>query len=136
MSSVFGIPICATNLSLPMQYSPNGASNQLGIPKLIINTNSGIPEHFSKLFSSGVSEFRTPEEFISTPYLPISNSPEDLLDFTKESYLRCVDLWIDSEEDIILQKRLSSFIRPGSYSYGTGSLFGRYFMRKYSYLIL
>ena len=101
-----------------------------------MNKNTGEPEHFSSLFDSGVSEFRTPEEFTTTPYLPVSNSPEDLLDFTKESHLRCDNLWIDTDEDTYLQKRLESFIRQGSFSYGTSALCGRYFMRKYSHLIL
>lgn len=136
MSYIFGIPVSCCNQCLPIAYSPTGRSCDLGMPKLVkrISTNNLV--HFEEVFSSGMSEWRIPGQFEGSDYCLVENTPDEICCFAHESLLRHTGEWVDSDEDKFLQERFSSFIKPGSYSYGSKANCSRFFMRKYSHLIL
>lgn len=136
MSYIFGVPVSCCNHCLPIVYSPTGRTCDLGMPKLVKRTSTNEIVHYEEVFGSGISEWRTPAEFEGSDYGLVENTPDEIRDFAYESLLRHTGEWADTEEDQILQECFSSFIRLGSYSYGSNANCSRFFMRKYSHLIL
>ncbi len=136
ISYVFGVPISCCNHCLPIAYSPTGRSSDLGMPKIVKRISTNELVHFEEVFSSGISEWRISAQFEASDYSLLENTPQEICDFAEESFLRHTGAWVDSDKDKVLQERFSSFIKPGSHTYGTSANCSRVFMRKYSHLIL
>jgi putative glycosyltransferase (TIGR04372 family) len=135
LAYAFGVPVSVCNHCLPICYSPTGRSCDVGIPKLVRRMSTGKLVHYSNVFATGVSEWRSPEDLFGSDYEFIGNTPDDILGLAKESVMRLEGSWVDSDFDVTLQNRFTSYLVQGSYSFGTNANCGRYFMRKYSELI-
>ncbi len=135
MASIFGRPVASVNMCLPFAFSSTGRSSDIGIPKLFQRKDTKELVKFSDLFACGISEYRFAEEIDNSPYELVSNSALEILEVAQEMVSRVRGNWVESEEDIVLQNKIHSFLSPGSYSYGTASRCGSLFLRRYKHIL-
>lgn len=136
MASIFGRPVVSVNMCLPFAFSSTGAPRDLGIPKLFRRKDDDMLVTLSEVFDTGASEYRTNEEAYNSPYDLVPHTPEEILEVVQEMLLRVRGAWVESEEDIELQHKIHSFLKPGSYTHGTSSRCGAMFLRKYKSLLV
>jgi len=136
MASVFGRPVVGLGCSLPFIFCSTGFERDLGIPKLFRRKDTGQLSSFKEIFSNGLSESRTSLEIEHRGYELVENSEEEMQEAVAEMFERLNGTWRSSKFDQELQYKAQSYIRPGSYSYGSHSKCGSLFLNRYSHLVL
>jgi putative glycosyltransferase (TIGR04372 family) len=134
MGSLFGTPIVCTNMALPFNFSPTGAPNQVGIPKLLRFKGSNELVPWATLYRTRDSEIRHSFD-MDKLYVFQENSPEEIQDVVEEMYHRLSGIWKIAKEDEELQERARAFITLDSMTYGTASRCGTAFLRRYAHLL-
>lgn len=132
-SSVFGVP-CATANFVPMGYGPY-SSRDIFIPKLYASVDDNRCLAFREVLATPLRRLFRTEEFQQHRIKLIDNSPEDILDLTKELFERMEGDASYTDEDERLQTRFRELMRLDP-MYETGSRVGRNFLRKYRHLLL
>jgi putative glycosyltransferase (TIGR04372 family) len=135
MASVFGRPIVMLNGSLPFNFSFSGTSNQIGIPKLMRQRNTGKLIDFASIFQSGLGAERLSERLASAGVDLIDNTPEEILEVVAEMVERISGSFNCNADDTLLQSKMQRLIPASHYSFGTRSKCGRDFLRRYSFLL-
>ena len=134
MSAIFGKPIVCVNMCLPFNFSPTGATNQIGIPKLPRSKESNELVPWPMLYRTRASDVRDSPEFLKL-YTMQENSPEEILEVAEEMHLRLSGNWTTTKEDERLQELVRALIPSDSMAYGTLSRCGSAFLRRYSHLL-
>jgi putative glycosyltransferase (TIGR04372 family) len=134
MATIFGRPVACVGMALPFNFSPSGRYQDIGIPKLFRHKVTKEILSFNEIFELGLSELRLAEEIDRSDYELVENSPNEITELAEEMYLRQTNAWIDTPEDLVLQQKMRTLLRPGSYSYGTSSRCGAMFLRRYKSL--
>jgi putative glycosyltransferase (TIGR04372 family) len=134
LAGVFGTPCAIANQSLPTISLPYGTAD-LFIPKLLRSVPSGecltIPEMLRGPL--GNARFTHCMELAQTT--AENNSPEDIRDLALEVLSELEGTFQETEEDRQLQVACRSLMKPGDYTYGAVSRFGRVFLRKHRWLL-
>jgi putative glycosyltransferase (TIGR04372 family) len=132
---VFGRPIVYVGGALLFSFSMSGFPSEIGIPKLIRKKESGTFLSFKFLYESRISEIRIASEIDRLGLEIVENTEIEILEVVEEMLGRLKGTWIDTAEDLYLQSCVQSFIKPGSFCYGTSSRFGSLFLRRHKNLI-
>ena len=135
LANIYGVP-CAMANSIPMSHIAV-TSLDITIPKLLWSKYKSRYLTFNEIFNSAMAEC---EYFITHSYEKdgikiIDNTPEDIRDLSIEMFNVTNNTMIYSDEDMRLQEKFKSLIRPGHYCYGSSSRIGRDFLRKYVNLL-
>lgn len=136
MAAVFGRPIVLVNGSLPFSFSLSGSPNQVGIPKLLINKQTGRAISFSNILRSPLGGYRLTAELESAGVVTIDNTPEDLLETVTEMCARLDGTYTPLPGDTDRQALIHSFIPENHYTHGTASICGASFLAKHERLLL
>jgi|SRR5579883_684605 len=134
LASVFGVPCALANQSLPAIALPYGTAD-LFIPKLIRSIQSGEYLTLAEIMDGplGNARFTHCLELARTEVE--DNSPEDIRDLALEMLAEIEGTFPETEEDRQLQAAAHACLRPGHYTFGATSRFGRLFLRKHRQLL-
>jgi putative glycosyltransferase (TIGR04372 family) len=136
MATIFNRPLVAVGVSLPFNFCPSGFERDFGIPKLFRKIDTGDLCSFKEIFENGLSECRTTEEVSQRGYEFIENTAEEIKEVVAEMFERLNGSWSSTDFDEQLQHKAQSLIPLGSYTFGSKSRCGTFFLRRYSHLVL
>lgn len=134
LASVFGRPIAAANLAPLSAVLALGYGN-VAIPKLLWSEAEGRYLTFAEAFGTDVANFRFTELYEARHIRNVENTAEDIRDLALEVLERADGKAVYTSEDEERQRRFTSLMRPGHFSFGGTSRIGREFLRKYESLL-
>jgi len=134
LASVFGVPCAITN-NAPMGVTLLYAPRDIGIPKLVRSRREDRIWTFAEALSSPSSNYRFADQFEIDGLELVENSPEEILELSREMLERVEGRWAATPDDEELQKSFHSLFRPGHYTYGSLARCGRDFLRRHQNLL-
>jgi putative glycosyltransferase (TIGR04372 family) len=133
LSMVFGVPIAHANMipieTLGIRYC------DLSIPKLLINNVNNEYLNFSEIFRSKLAGYFYTNQYKEANITYLENTPDEILNLTKEMLDRLENKFIETDEGIDLHQKYMNFFKMGHYSYGAISKVNIAFLKKYQHLI-
>jgi len=135
LASAFGVPVACAN-EVPLSAIYPGACIDIGIAKLYQNTISKGLVRFDTIMSAPNPNLRLADEYEQAGIELVNNSREEILELTIEMYQRVMGTYVSQPEDEVLQSKFRSLFKPGHQSYGSSSLVGASFLRKYKNLLI
>ena len=129
LSFIFGVPIANVNMS-PITSVTYGV-NDISIPMLVRNKKTKERLSFSNILSGPLANIRTSEGWEKTNFELERNTPEDILELTKEQLQRIDKQYHEDPKANILNQKLKSLYQPRHYCYGASSKMGDHFIKKY-----
>ena len=129
VSTVFGVPVASANFT-PMS-STQFTSMDISIPKLLYSDKECRLLKFQEVFDSPLANYRFSEFFEREQVRVLDNTPEEILDLTREIFDRVEGRCSYTAEDDDLQRQFRAFFKPGHYGYGSAARIGREFLRKH-----
>jgi putative glycosyltransferase (TIGR04372 family) len=109
--------------------------NDIYIPKLLRDKNTGQYLKFSEILRSPVANFREATHYIKAGVDLEENSSEDINDLVQEALKRIQKKWEPSIDDEERQRKFKSLFLPEHYGYNSQSKIGSSFLEKYQHLI-
>ena len=92
--------------------------------------NSNRILSFEEILSSPLSDIKTNEEWSKSNVELVNNSPDDILELTKEQFLRVEGIYKEDDDANQLNDKLNSLYKPGHYCFGKASKMGDHFIKK------
>jgi putative glycosyltransferase (TIGR04372 family) len=134
VATVFGVPSAVANQALPVLTHAIGKGDLL-IPKLLWSSKLGRHLTLPEIASSPFANARLAHCFEHTGIEVRDNDPQDIQDLALEMLAEVEGSFVEDDEDRRVQASFQALVRPGHYSYGAVSRFGRCFVRKYRHLL-
>lgn len=134
LASSRGVPLVAVNVA-PFGAAKVWGPQDLAIPKLYKNSQSGELISFGKLLSSGHGDIRSSEGIHALGYAVVENSPEEILAVTTEMLDRLDGVLRETPADLALQHRMQALFTPRNYTYYSETRIGAEFLRTYEHLV-
>lgn len=134
VASVFGVPCAIANQSLPavaLQYGPA----DLFIPKLLRSARSGTPLALPEIMSGPLGGARFAHCLELAGVTTEDNTPDDIRDLALEMLDEVAGAFVETDDDRRLQAAARGLLRPGHYTFGSASRFGRVFLRNHRWLL-
>jgi putative glycosyltransferase (TIGR04372 family) len=133
VSVAFGVPVAHANMT-PM--STLGVRHcDISIPKLIWSNPRSTHLRFEEIFRSEIGGYYFTHEYERAELRVDENSSDEILELTEEMLDRLDGRFVASPEEDDRQRTYLSLLRPGSYSYGTGSSICHAFLRRHADLL-
>jgi len=133
VASVFGKPVVQANaapFSTILWYGPQ----DLGLAKLYVESASGRVLNFAEVFSTKVGNFRRPEDFTEAGLQLRDNTPEEIKDAATDMFEQ-LEGKTRTAEDLALERKFLTLMKPGHYSYGSPARVAPSFLRRYRDLL-
>jgi putative glycosyltransferase (TIGR04372 family) len=128
IAQIFNLPVAWANVA-PIMYPPF-SKRDLFIPKKIWSIEKNRLLTFKEIIDSEIFEYFDTKLYEKAKLKLIENTPEDILNITKEMYERLNGTWVTTKEDEELQKKYKSLIKPGQHCYGFTAKVGAIFLRE------
>lgn len=134
LSRVFGVPVAQTNM-IPVE-ALGLSSHDISIPKLLRCKKEGRLLTFNEILGSSIGKYYYSHEYVKNEIEVIENSPEDILDITKEMLERLDSAYVENEVFQYFSNKFLSMFDDNNYSKGSSAKVSGAFLFRHKSLIL
>jgi putative glycosyltransferase (TIGR04372 family) len=134
ISTIFSVPVALANF-IPIEYIFWMRKGDLFIPKKIWSNNEKRLLTIRETLRLGAGRYLLLEQYQKAGITPIENTPEEILDLTREMNDRIDGTWTPEPGDDELQTKFRSLFQPEHLCYGFSSRIGTVFLRKNKHLV-